>query len=290
MSSPSKLWFLRNRITELTNFKIDEEDSTMGWNLGRSKTDISWKEVDITQHFFFFNRNPDIIFLSPIFSHYFSIPTPASFGTNGERKDCWARKSVELGRGRLGFLQPFLQDNGAAYGRDSPWPNFSHLVTKSCPTLCDSVDYSPPGSSVHRIPRQEYWGGLSFPSPGDLYDLGIKPISPALAGGFLTTASGEAQTLVQVPWILFSTRPWPWASVYLCRILNQLNDNPSPLVSDHPQYYTHPLPSPRWYLIILICLQQEFCWVTLARISLALMFPLSNFPSADSHPQPASWL
>ena len=25
------------------------------------------------------------------------------------------------------------------------------LVIQMCPTLCDSVDYSPPGSSVHRI-------------------------------------------------------------------------------------------------------------------------------------------
>ena len=28
--------------------------------------------------------------------------------------------------------------------------------------------------------RQEYWSGLSFPSPGDLPDLGIEPRSPAL--------------------------------------------------------------------------------------------------------------
>ena len=28
--------------------------------------------------------------------------------------------------------------------------------------------------------RQEYWSGLPFPSPGDLPDPGIKPISPAL--------------------------------------------------------------------------------------------------------------
>ena len=28
--------------------------------------------------------------------------------------------------------------------------------------------------------RQEYWNGLSFPSPGDLPDLGIKSKSPAL--------------------------------------------------------------------------------------------------------------
>ena len=34
--------------------------------------------------------------------------------------------------------------------------------------------------------RQEYWSALSFPSPRDLPDPGIKPVSPALAGGFFT--------------------------------------------------------------------------------------------------------
>ena len=33
---------------------------------------------------------------------------------------------------------------------------------------CDPMDYSPPGSSVHGISRQEYWSGLLFPFPGDL--------------------------------------------------------------------------------------------------------------------------
>ena len=28
--------------------------------------------------------------------------------------------------------------------------------------------------------RQEYWGGLPFPPPGDLSDPGIKPESPTL--------------------------------------------------------------------------------------------------------------
>ena len=37
------------------------------------------------------------------------------------------------------------------------------------------------------FPRQEYWSGLPFPSPGDLPDPGIKPTSPALAGKFFTT-------------------------------------------------------------------------------------------------------
>ena len=37
------------------------------------------------------------------------------------------------------------------------------------------------------FPSQEYWSGLLFPSPGDLPYLGTQPVSPALAGGFLTT-------------------------------------------------------------------------------------------------------
>ena len=45
------------------------------------------------------------------------------------------------------------------------------LTAKSCQTLCDPIGYSPPGSSLHGIHRQEYDSGLpSFPSPGDLPD------------------------------------------------------------------------------------------------------------------------
>ena len=36
------------------------------------------------------------------------------------------------------------------------------------------------------FPRQEYWSGLPFPSPGDLPDPGLEPASPALAGVFFT--------------------------------------------------------------------------------------------------------
>ena len=37
-----------------------------------------------------------------------------------------------------------------------------------CLTLCDAMICSPPGSSVHRFSRQEYWSGLPCPPPGDL--------------------------------------------------------------------------------------------------------------------------
>jgi len=46
------------------------------------------------------------------------------------------------------------------------------------------------------FPRQEYWSGLPFPSPGDIPDPGIEPTSPALAGGFFTTGhQGSPPTL-----------------------------------------------------------------------------------------------
>ena len=35
--------------------------------------------------------------------------------------------------------------------------------------------------------RQEYWSGLTFPSPGDLPDPGIEPGSPALETDTLTS-------------------------------------------------------------------------------------------------------
>ena len=37
------------------------------------------------------------------------------------------------------------------------------------------------------FPRQEYWRGLPFSTPGDLPDPGIKSASPALAGSLFTT-------------------------------------------------------------------------------------------------------
>ena len=61
-----------------------------------------------------------------------------------------------------------------------------------CPTLCDPMSCSPPGSSVHGFCRQEKRSGLPCLSPGDLPDPGIEPPSlvfPALAGEFFTTST-----------------------------------------------------------------------------------------------------
>ena len=54
------------------------------------------------------------------------------------------------------------------------------VAGNSCPT------HETPWTVIHQaplsmgFPRQEYWSGLPFPSPGDLPHPGIKPGSPAL--------------------------------------------------------------------------------------------------------------
>ena len=55
------------------------------------------------------------------------------------------------------------------------------LVTQSCPTLCDSIDCSPPGSFCPWNSLGKNTGvGCHFLLQGNLPDPGIKPGSPAL--------------------------------------------------------------------------------------------------------------
>ena len=62
------------------------------------------------------------------------------------------------------------------------------LVTKSCLTLqCNGLYAAHQAPLSMGFPRQEYWSGLSFPSPGDLPNPGIEFSFPALTGIFYTT-------------------------------------------------------------------------------------------------------
>ena len=65
------------------------------------------------------------------------------------------------------------------------------ISIKSCPTLGDPMDGSPPGSSVHGILQAGLLECVTCPLPSDLPDPEIKPvflIYLALAGGFFTTS------------------------------------------------------------------------------------------------------
>ena len=52
------------------------------------------------------------------------------------------------------------------------------LVTQSRPTLCNSVDCSPPGSSVHGFLQARILEWIACPPPGDLPNLGVESLAP----------------------------------------------------------------------------------------------------------------
>ena len=74
------------------------------------------------------------LFQTPVFP-YFALVWP--------HHELVSNYSTRHGQGILHLLPPLILDK-APLGRRV-------LVTQSCPTLCDPIDYGPPGSSVHRI-------------------------------------------------------------------------------------------------------------------------------------------
>ena len=70
-----------------------------------------------------------------------------------------------------------------------------------CPTLCDTMDCSQPGSSVHGILQTRILEWVVCPPPGDLPNPGIQPahlLSPALPGGFFTTSSTQEAPYIYI--------------------------------------------------------------------------------------------
>ena len=66
----------------------------------------------------------------------------------------------------------------------------SHLVMSGSFVIPWTAARQAPPSM--EFPRQEYWSGFPFPSPGDLADPGIAPASPVLAGIFFSTEPQKA--------------------------------------------------------------------------------------------------
>ena len=88
--------------------------------------------------------------------------------------------------------------------------SFVHAkLLQSCPNLCDPMDCSPQGSSVHGILQARTRSKSPCPPPGDLLNTGIKPkssVSPALAGGFFTTSTTWEAPFIAAVFAI--TRTW----------------------------------------------------------------------------------
>ena len=68
----------------------------------------------------------------------------------------------------------------------------TRLAAQLCPTLCNPIDCTLPGSSVHGILQARILEWVAMPSSGDLPHPGIKPRSPALqVDSLLSEAPGK---------------------------------------------------------------------------------------------------
>ena len=87
-------------------------------------------------------------------------------------------------------------------------------VTQLCLTVCDPIDYSPSGSSVHGISQARIleWVAISF-SRGGLPNPGTEPKSPALQADSLPSELWQIAPLHRRFVTLYrrqGSRPSPW--------------------------------------------------------------------------------
>ena len=110
------------------------------------------------------------------------------------------------------------------------------LVAQLCLTLCDHVDCTLPGSSVHGIFQARILEWVALPSPGDLRNPGQNPKSPTLQVDSLPSEpSGKPKntgvdnlSLLQG---IFLAQELNWGLLHCRRILYQLSYQGSPNLS-----------------------------------------------------------
>ena len=90
---------------------------------------------------------------------------------------------------------------------------FGVQLLSHCPTFCDPMNRSPPGSSVHGFSRQENWSGLPFPTPEYLPDPGIEPVS---LGSLARQILYHYHRLGSPNTFLLLARLWGVESIMLC--------------------------------------------------------------------------
>ena len=80
-------------------------------------------------------------------------------------------------------------------GMNAEWE--THKVCMHAQSLSRVWLFVTTWTGAHQAPlsmefsRQEYWSGLPLPTPGNLPNPGIEPVSSALAGRFFTTEALE---------------------------------------------------------------------------------------------------
>ena len=123
-------------------------------------------------------------------------PPTCNLKTKARKRGAWKDNTVQIPETRTFLNSPAFHPHSASTDVSQSADIIQLQIRmcaqslQSCLMLCDSINCSPLGFSVHRFSRQEYCSGLPCPPPEGLPNQGIKPeslMSPTLAGGFFTT-------------------------------------------------------------------------------------------------------
>ena len=139
-----------------------------------------------------------------------------------------------------------------SYPLSSPLSPAAAKSLQSCPTLCDSIDRSPPGSPIPGIlqARTLEWVAISL-SNAWKWTVKVKSISPVRLLATPWTAAYQA-----LPSMVFSRQeywsgvPLPSPKLKLCPI----NNNSQCSINNNSQYPLPPDLEPFYLLILQICL------------------------------------
>ena len=150
--------------------------------------------------------------------------------------------ALELSVCQSWILASHLAETGWQRGAKSSYPRAVLCsVHQSCPALCNFMNCSPSGSSVHGdFPRQEYWSGLPFPPSGDFPNPRTEPRSPALQADTLPSESPGKPKNTGVGSLalrqgIFLIQESNWGLLHCRQILYQLSHKRAkyPLITSH---------------------------------------------------------
>ena len=111
-------------------------------------------------------------------------------------------------------------------------------LTQSCPTLCDPVDCSPPGSSVHGIlqARTLEWGAISF-SRASSWSRDRTQVS-RIAGGRFNLWATRACIILNLVFSGYVPRSGP-AELYGSSVFSFLRDRHPVLYCGYTSFHSH---------------------------------------------------
>ena len=129
--------------------------------------------------------------LPELWENKFSVVEVTQFTVLCYGNSGWQRAEPSMNQ-TSGLIGLFLKYVLITHWASPPASACVCVCAQSCPTFCDPMGCSLPGSSVHGILQARILEWLPSPPPGDLPNPKIKPTSltcPALAGGFFTIST-----------------------------------------------------------------------------------------------------